>query len=148
MRRAHFDSACRAMSVVLLLIAMTSIAIAVSSCTSTRYVPVESVRTDSVYLTIHQRDSIYQRDSVIIRQAGDTVYVDKVRYLYRDRLVRDTAYLYRDREVQVPYPAEKPLGWWDRTSMLAGRTLIPVVFLIIVLTAVRAWLARRRGGAR
>ena len=148
MRCEHVYPACRAMSVMLLMIAAVIIATAVSSCTSTKYVPVELVRVDSIYLTIHHRDSIYLRDSVTIRQAGDTVYVDKVRYQYRDRLVRDTAYLYRDREVQVPYPVEKPLGWWDRTSMLAGRTLIPIVFLIIVLTAVRAWLARRRGGAR
>lgn len=143
MRREHFSPACRAMSAVIIMIAAMIVAGAMlSSCTSTRYVPVESVKTDSIYLTMQRRDSIYIRDSVIIRQAGDTVYVDKVRYRYRDSSVRDTVYRYLDREVPVPYPIEKKLGWWDRTMIAAGEILIPVILLFIFVVFI---LKRKRG---
>ena len=143
MRREHFSPACRAMSAVIIMIAALIVAGAMlSSCTSTKYVPVELVKTDSIYLTVQRRDSIYVRDSVIIRQAGDTVYVDKVMYRYRDRSVRDTVYWYLDREVQVPYPVEKKLGWWDRTMIAAGEILIPVILLFIFVVFI---IKRKRG---
>ena len=48
--------------------------ILLSSCGNIRYVPVETVRTDSVYNTVYRRDSIYMRDSVYVLDKGDTVY--------------------------------------------------------------------------
>ena len=57
-------------------------------CKTVRYVPVETVRTDSVYVDRFARDSVYLRDSVWVNRyvLGDTVYVDKVsvRYAYRE----------------------------------------------------------------
>ena len=51
-----------------------------AGCRTVRYVPVETVRTDSVYVDRWQRDSVYVRDSVWVNlwTAGDTVFVDKV----------------------------------------------------------------------
>ena len=47
----------------------------VMSCTTQRVieVPVERVRTDSVYLTKLQRDTLVERDSVVMQIVGDTV---------------------------------------------------------------------------
>lgn len=47
-----------------------------AGCKSVKYIPVETVRTDSMYVDHYLRDSIYQRDSVFINRwtAGDTVY--------------------------------------------------------------------------
>ena len=78
-----------------------------SSCRSVKYVPVETVRVDSLYLTIHERDSIHIKDSIYIREKGDTVFVERWRTQYRDRGRTDTLYVDRVREVQVPYPVEK-----------------------------------------
>ena len=63
----------------------------VMSCTTQRVVevPVERVRTDSVYLTKLQRDTLVERDSVM-QIVGDTVYRTHVKYIYKTRLVRDT----------------------------------------------------------
>lgn len=44
--------------------------ILLSSCESIKYVPVETVRTDSVYNTVYRRDSIYMRDSVYVLDKG------------------------------------------------------------------------------
>ena len=53
-----------------------------AGCKSVQYVPVETVRTDSVYVDRYQHDSIYLRDSVYVNRwtAGDTVYQDKVAF--------------------------------------------------------------------
>ena len=61
----------------------------VNSC-ATKYVPVESVRVDSVYVTRVERDSIFERDSVFVMAKADTVFVSRVQYRYRDRILRDT----------------------------------------------------------
>ena len=62
----------------------------VRSCTTQRIVevPVERVRTDSVYLTKLQRDTLVERDSVVMQIVGDTVYRTHVKYIYKTRLVR------------------------------------------------------------
>ena len=64
----------------------------VMSCTTQRVieVPVERVHTDSVYLTKLQRDTLVERDSVVMQIVGDTVYRTHVKYIYKTRLLRDT----------------------------------------------------------
>ena len=49
-----------------------------------------SVRTEFVWLTKKVHDSIYLRDSVFVEKRGDTVYLNKWRTRYRERLVHDT----------------------------------------------------------
>lgn len=49
-----------------------------------------SVRTEFVWLTKKVHDSIYLRDSVFVEKKGDTVYLNKWRTQYRERLIHDT----------------------------------------------------------
>ena len=81
-----------------------------------QYVPVESVRTE--YKDRLQRDSIYVQDSIFVREKGDTVFVDRWRYLYRDKLITDT--LIVNDSIRVPYPVEKHLSRWQQTKMDVG----------------------------
>jgi len=67
-----------------------------------RYVPVETVSIE--YKDRLWRDSVYVSDSVLVKLKGDTVWLEKYRYLYRDRLVRDS--VFRTDSIQVPYPVE------------------------------------------
>ena len=39
------------------------------SCRSVKYVPVEKVRTDTTYITQHERDSIFVHDSVHTKES-------------------------------------------------------------------------------
>ena len=48
----------------------------------------EVVKTE--YKTKLERDSVYLRDSVYVIQRGDTVWVNKYKYLYKDKLRVDT----------------------------------------------------------
>ena len=60
------------------------------SCTTTKTieVPVETIKTE--YIEQVKYDSVYSRDSVYIMQKGDTIYNNKVQYLYKYKYLRDT----------------------------------------------------------
>lgn len=113
-------------------------------CKTVKYVPVETVRTDSVYVDRWQRDSVYLRDSVWVNRwvVGDTVFVDKVsvKYLYRDRWRRDTVAVTKRDSVEVPVPVEKPLGWWQQARL---KMFWPLVAVVVVLAVAVWWTVRR-----
>ena len=108
-----------------------------TGCKSVQYVPVENVRTDSVYIDRFQRDSIYQRDSVFVNRwtAGDTVYQDKVvwKYLYRDKVKYDTVAILRSDTVRVPYPVERRLTTWEQVRLNVGGWAIGAVIIFILI---------------
>lgn len=108
-----------------------------SGCKSVQYVPVETVRTDSVYIDRFQRDSIYQRDSVFVNRwtAGDTVYQDKVvwKYVYRDKVKYDTVSILRSDTVRVPYPVERRLTTWEQVRLNVGGWAIGAVIIFILI---------------
>ena len=108
-----------------------------TGCKSVQYVPVENVRTDSVYIDRFQRDSIYQRDSVFVNRwtAGDTVYQDKVvwKYVYRDKVKYDTVAILRSDTVRVPYPVERRLTTWEQVRLNVGGWAIGVVIIFILI---------------
>ncbi len=60
------------------------------SCTTTKIieVPVETIKTE--YIEQVKYDSIYFKDSIYIMQKGDTIYNNKVQYLYKYKYLRDT----------------------------------------------------------
>ena len=60
------------------------------SCTTTKIVevPVETIKTE--YIEQVKYDSIYHKDSIYIMQKGDTIYNNKVQYLYKYKYLRDT----------------------------------------------------------
>lgn len=115
-----------------------------ASCRTVKYVPVPSVSVDSVYVDRWLRDSVYLHDSVFVNQysKGDTVYVDKVvtKYKYKDRWRYDTVAIVRVDSVQVPYPVEKDLSWWEETRMHSFPILVAIV---AVLAFIIAWLVKK-----
>lgn len=74
-----------------------------TSC-KTKYVPVESVRTE--YINKYLKDSIHLYDSIYVDRymKGDTIFMfkEKYKYLYRDRLKTDT--VLNIDSIQIPYP--------------------------------------------
>lgn len=107
----------------------------ICSCRTVKYVPVETIKIDTTYINKLQRDSIYMLDSVYVKEKGDTVLIEKYKYLYRDKLVRDTLYMAKTDSIQVPYSVEKELTYWQQMKLeLGGWTfgLIITVALIII----------------
>lgn len=107
------------------------------SCTTTKYVPVETVRTE--YITKHdsvfKRDYVYLHDSVYIHANGDTVWYEKwhTRYVDRIKEVLKTDTMIKHDSIQVPYPVEKKLTKWQTVKMDYGGEAIIVVFFIIII---------------
>lgn len=113
-----------------------------TGCKSVQFVPVETVKTDSVYIDRFQRDSIYQRDSVFVNRwtAGDTVYQDKVvwKYVYRDKVKYDTVSVLRSDTVRVPYPVERRLTKWEQVRLNVGGWVVALV--VITILVVVGWV--------
>ncbi len=61
-----------------------------SSCKTPQYIPVETTKIE--YRDNYLRDSIYFRDSVFFAVKGDTVFLEKYSYLYRDKIVKDSIF--------------------------------------------------------
>lgn len=127
---------------------LMAIASLFTSCTTTRTVTVERVRTDTVRITQLQRDSIFRHDSIYVRERtqGDTVImeVDRWHTQYRDRLLIDTCYISRRDSVPVPYPVEKrvpaQLSGWQNFQLWLGRLLLIALALCATVFAFRWWL--------
>lgn len=106
---------------------------AVCSCRTVQYVPVETVRTDSLYFNAVSTDSVYVKDSVLVVK-GDTVTEYRWRYVYKYKDRTDTVYVSRTDSVQVPYPVEKELSRWQQFKMnVGGYALAAVVVTVLIV---------------
>lgn len=104
-----------------------------SSCNSVKYVPVETVKHDSIYINKVQVDSVYHRDSIYVVDKGDTVFTYKDRYTYKYKDRTDTLYVTNTDSIQVPYPIEKELSKWQQFRMDFGGWAIAAVIIILLI---------------
>ena len=113
------------------------------SC-STQYVPVESVRYDSVFFEKIRKDSIFVQDSVFIRQKGDTVFKDKFKVVYKYVLLRDTMLTVRRDSIPVPVPVEKKRTWWEQTKIDVGGYAVTIIVIYVLCRLMRWFIMRTR----
>lgn len=109
-----------------------------TSCTTTKVVTVEKVKTDTTYITKHQRDSVWLHDSIQVSEKGDTIRIERWRTKYIEREVHDTLYHAKHDSVPVPYPVEKivpaELSWWQQARIhLANILLFGLVIVGIII---------------
>ncbi len=111
-----------------------------AGCGKTVYVPVESVKTE--YRDNYVRDSITRYDSVYFAMKGDTVWLERYKYLWREKIVRDSVFV--NDTVRVPYPVVEEkivyrLRWWQKALAWGGVVLI----LIVGFRVSKKWLFKR-----
>lgn len=92
-----------------MLAAVAVLALLMCSCKTIEYVPIVEHEThhDSIYFTQIQRDSIWQHDSILIKQKGDTVSIEKWHTKYIEKQVHDTTYVAKIDSIPVPYEVIK-----------------------------------------
>lgn len=129
------------MKLVHLFITIILLMSAICSCRTVRYVPVESVRSDTLYINRLQRDSIHVADSVYVRDKGDTVQIVRTRYVDRWRTLADTLRMVSNDTIRVPYPVERELTRWQRFKLDVGGIAVGVV--AASLLAIVVWLVIR-----
>ena len=118
---------------IIYIISACIIALIFCGCTTTRYIPVETVRDVYHNTTDTIRDSISHTVYVNQYVKGDTIYNDRVEYLYKDRWrVRDSIVILRD---SVAYPVEvikyveKPVTPWHNYLIISALVLA-VLYLL------------------
>jgi len=125
-----------------LIVVMILMAVAVTGCKTTTYVPVVEHHTDTLRVVQHHRDSIYLHDSTFVREyiQGDTVRIvtEMWHTKYRDRLKTDTLYRSRTDSVPVPYPVvkevKKPLTMIEKGLMGTGiASIVGLLFYFFIL---------------
>lgn len=119
-------------------------AVSFSSCLSTRYIPVETIKEKVEYRDRLQRDSIHVLDSIFLWTKGDTVFRDKWRTEYRDRLIRDTTYIHRTDSIQISYPVERNNSWWESVKLEVGGLAIGAMIVMLFITICLAYKNRKR----
>ena len=72
------------------LILILVLGIIVSCCKSTKYIEVPVDRVKIEYRNSVSIDTIYRNDSTIIREKGDTVFLEKYKYIYKVKELKDT----------------------------------------------------------
>ena len=109
--------------------------------TKERVVTVEKVRTDTTYITKHQRDSVWLHDSIHVTEKGDTIKIEKWHTKYIEKVTHDTLYQHKTDSVPVPYPVEKlverELTWWQQTRMHLGEALLAIGGIAVVVFVIK-----------
>ncbi|GAB6122259.1 hypothetical protein [Dysgonomonas termitidis] len=112
-----------------------------SACrTRTLYIPVESVRTE--YRDRLLRDSVHLYDSVFMKMKGDTVWLEKYKYLYRDRLLRDSVFV--NDTIRVPYPVEVEKEINRMSSFQSFQVWCGRILLLLIIGWSGVWWWKKR----
>lgn len=103
------------MKTIIYTFLLLSILLNLSSC-KTRYieVPVETIKKEEGYIDRWNRDSIFVQDSVFFAIKGDTIYKEKYKYIYKDRIMRDSVYISDSIYVEKPIPVDVPVPYYPK----------------------------------
>lgn len=118
------------------------LAIMLYGCKSIQYVPVETIKRDTTYISQIKIDSIYHRDSIYVEHKGDTVYLSKYKYLYKYIEKHDTLWREKTDTIQVVYPVEAQLTKWQKIKINIGEYLIAAIVLIVIWLCVKYFIKR------
>lgn len=133
---------------ILVIIAVALLGYALTSC-SPKVLPIENTRTewrDRIEWRDRLRiDSIYIHDSVYVseRQAGDTIYNNKVVYRNRERVVHDTINAGRVDSVRVVQTITKHIEVPAKLTPWQAWRLKAFAPLLAIAVALGAWVSRK-----
>ena len=115
-----------------------------TGCSTIRYIDREVVVHDTTKVIVRDSLHFYDRDSVFVKEKGDTVYKYVEKWRIRDRwhtdtLVRvrvDSVAVYQDKIVEV----EKPLSAWQRFKIGGFWYLCGAVVVLLAWSTRKRWL--------
>lgn len=118
---------------------------ALCGCTTTKYIPVETVRTEykDRVETAYTTDSV--TDTRFVYVNGDTIVDWREKVKWRDRYVHDSVFVEIRDTIREPYPVEKELTTWQKAKMDFGGMAFGVsgAALIFVLSVVIRKISKR-----
>lgn len=94
-----------------------------SGCAATKYVEVPVDRVKVEYKNRMSIDTLYINDSIIIKERNDTVFLEKYKYLYKIREIKDTINITDTITVVKTVEVSKEVNRlynWQITLMILG----------------------------
>ena len=104
------------------------------SCKSVKYIPVETTKIE--YRDNLVRDSVIRYDSVHVKDKGDTLILERYKYLYKNKILKDSIFI--NDTIRVPYPVEvvkqteAPLSSWQNFQIWCGRFALFALLLACI----------------
>lgn len=90
-----------------------------------------SAHLDTVSYILVRKDSVYVYDSVRVREAHDTVWLERWHMRIRTIEKHDTLHRSRVDTLRVPYVVEKSLTRWQQTKQAWGGWAMAIAFMLV-----------------
>lgn len=107
-------------------------------CTTTKYVPIESVRTE--YKNKVEIDTIIINNDKIVKEKGDTIYITETKYVYKTKNKIDTILKIDTipiiQEVEVIKEVNKLKDWQVVLMVLGGGMVAVIGYKVIRLCGI------------
>lgn len=117
------------------ILALSLIVLFAFSC-KTKYieVPIEKIKVEKEYIDRIYKDSIHIHDSIFLAYKGDTVFLEKYKMIYRDKLIRDSVFVTDSISVDKPVYVDKLVPYYPKWMIiLAIFGSVGITYLLIKL---------------
>lgn len=119
------------------LVLVILLSVILVGCASTKYVEVPVPQVKIEYRDRTSIDTLIQNDSIIIKEKGDTVFLEKYKYLYRTKELRDTINVTDTitvvKTVEVTKEVNKLYTWQMILMVLGGAGVALLVYKLFNL---------------
>lgn len=116
------------------------------SCKTTKCIPQTEYLTRDSIITRFHTDSVLviERDSVLVREKGDTVFVDKVRWRIKEHVVEKVDTIYQDRNnTIVQTQVERYVPAYYHFTSWAFWVIVIIILIRIAWWAFKTFYLRR-----
>ena len=115
----------------------------ISGC-SPRILVREVVRDSLIVRTTLDSVYLYEKDSIFVKQKGDTVWLERWSIRYKDKLIekKDTTYINNVEVKEVAVPAQ--LNWWQRFQIRSFWWLFGVVAIVVVWQVIKLYFRLKK----
>lgn len=107
-------------------------------CTTTKYVPIESVRTE--YINKVEKDTVIINNDRLIKEKGDTIYIVNTKYVYKTKNKIDTILRIDTipiiQEVEVIKEVNRIKDWQVVLMVLGGGMVAVIGYKVIRLCGI------------
>jgi len=122
--------------VAVFIISLILVCLCAAGCCTTKVVEHIIHQRDTTYIERQKVDSLYRRDSVFVREKGDTVYIYKEKIRDRYRYIHDTVRLVKIDTVQAvkEVPVAQPLTLGEQVRLRTFWGLLCGFLLLLLWT--------------
>lgn len=129
--------------IICLSVTLTSLLLSVlfSGCTTTKYVPVENVKTEYKDREVEKLITDTIRDTRFVWVKGDTIIDIREKERIKRVEIHDTCYIEQTNTIREPYPVERELTKWEKAKMDFGGMAIGGVAIALCIAVI--WLIKK-----